>query len=194
VFKPGQGALWAFYETDLQELLMRQGTRFVRRPGTSPEASTAFVNFFNQAARISQLLFDESGAGPTVVFLLRPQTSPQIPEVSVSLDGQIGRFTQTQAAARTFEWGGSAATGASITAVIDGADVPVVTVPPGPWATFRLFHQAARFERQGSEWLVTWQVPGRATTITATLSFEKGQPIFQRDFMTLGQCVRQIAR
>lgn len=195
VFQPGQGALWSFYETDLQELLMRQGTRFVARAGSSPQADRGFVDFFNRAAEISRALFDDSGDGPAVVFLLRPQTSPQVSEVSVSLDGQSGRFTQTQAAARTFEWRGSGSTGASIAVRVGDADVQVARVDPGPWAVFRLFQQASKFERQGSGWLVEWQVPGRPLTLAADLSFEKGQPIFQREYLArLGQCVRRIAR
>jgi type VI protein secretion system component VasK len=194
-FQPGQGALWSFYESDLQELLSRQGTRFAPRAGASPQADRAFVDYFNRLADLSRAMFDDDGTGPAVMFVLRPQTSPEIPEVNVSLDGQSGRFTQTQAAAKTFEWQGGAATGASIVARIGDADVPVARVDPGPWATFRLFHQATRFARQGSGWLVTWQVPGRSTTLTAELTFEKGQPIFDREYMArLGQCVRRIAR
>jgi type VI secretion system protein ImpL len=195
VFQPGQGALWTFYDSDLQDLLQRQGTRYVRRAGSSPQADGAFVDFFNRAAELSRALFDDNGAGPSVVFLLRPQTSEQVPEVAVSLDGQNGQFTRTQQAGRTFEWRGGAATGASIAARVGDADVTVVRVDPGPWATFRLFQQAARFERQGGGWLVTWQVPGQSITVAAELSFDKGLPIFQREYLArLGQCVRRIAR
>jgi type VI secretion system protein ImpL len=194
VFKPGEGALWSFYESDLQELLLRQGARYVARAGVSPRADRAFVDFFNRAAEISRGLFDDAGDGPYVVFLLRPQTSAQVPEVSVSLDGQTGRFTQTQAAARTFEWRGGAATGASVVARMGDEEVTVARVEPGVWATFRLFQQASRFDRQGSGYVVEWPVPGRSASITAELSFEKGQAIFQREYLSrLGQCVRRIA-
>lgn len=195
VFKPGEGALWTFYETDLQELLMRTGNRFVARQGAAVQADRAFVDFFNRAADISRAFFDDDGDGPYAVFYLRPQTSAEIPEIVVSLDGQADRATQNAPKTIPFEWRGSAAAGASIVVRMGDAEVPVVREEPGLWATFRLFQRATRFERQGSGYIVEWQVPGRSAAVAAELSFEKGQPIFQRDYLSrLGQCPRRIAR
>ncbi len=193
--QPGNGALWQFYQDALQDLLLRQGSRYVAKAGATPQADIAFVDFFNRAAEVSSAFFDENGDGPFVVFALKPQTSPQIPEVTVNLDGRPDRFTPTQAASRTYEWRGGGTSGAQIRAKIGNANVIVVDAPPGPWAVFHVFYSATSFERRGAAWLVTWRVPGQTTTLSAELSFGKGTPIFQKDYLgRLGRCVTRIAK
>jgi len=192
VFQPGQGALESFYTSNLQNLLQKVGNRYVASGGSS--VNRAFVDFFNRASEVSRALFEDNGNGPQVRFTLRPRTSEEIPEVLVNLEGESWRYTRTQPGGHGFEWRGSAATGASITARIGGTDVRLAQTPPGPWATFRLFHQAARFDSQGSSWLVTWQTPDGSASVTAELSFEKGLPIFRRQYLAGLQCVGRIVR
>jgi type VI secretion system protein ImpL len=194
--KPGESALWTFYQDHLEDRMVRQGNRYEARPGTEPALSRGFVEFFNAAAGASEALFDESGEGPQTVFVLRPQTSDQLPEVTVSIDGQTQTFTRTQAAARTFLWEGDRARDAEVTGVIGGEPQVLLEVPPGPWALFRLF-QLADWEPLGAgsgRYTVRWDLPGQAATLTAELNLASRVPIFDRDFLDRIRCTPQVAR
>lgn len=192
--QPGQSALWAFYQDALQSLIAPQGTRYVARPGADPAPNPAFVSFFNRAADASNSLFDPQGAGPQVVFVLRPQTSDELPEITVSVDGQTQTFTRTQAAARTFVWEGARARDARISGRLAGAVVPLVEVPDGPWALFRLFQLADWEDLGGSRYRLRWSVPNQAQSFTAELNLAAPAPIFQRSFLDGLSCVSTVAR
>lgn len=192
--QPGQSALWAFYQDALQSLIAPQGTRYVARPGADPSANPAFVTFFNRAADASASLFDAQGAGPQVVFVLRPQTSDALPEITVSIDGQTQTFTRTQAAARTFIWEGARARDARITGRLGGAVVPLVEVPDGPWALFRLFQLADWQDLGGSRYQLTWRVPNQTLSFSAELNLAAPAPIFERAFLDGLSCVSTVSR
>ncbi len=191
VFQPDQGALNSYYASDLQNLLQKAGTSYLPRAGSSVNPN--FMTFFNKATEISRALFDDNGEGPVVRFTLQPSIAGSIDSVLVSLEGESWLYTSTRRGVHGFEWRG-AATGASITARVGGADVTVASAPPGPWATFRLFRQATRFEQRGSSWSVTWQAPGGSTTVNAELRFDKGLAAFDPRYFAGFQCVSRILR
>ena len=194
VLRPGQGALWTAYESGLQDLLMQQGTNYVARPGAAAQADSRFVTFFDRAADISRAFYDDNGEGPRIDFTARAETSQEIGQVRVNLDGQLETFTPTRAASRPFAWTGGSATGARIDARIGNADVLVAEAQAGPWATFRLFYQAT-FTRRGNAWLATWPIPGQTASVSVELSFVKGEPIFQPGYLSqLGACPTRIVR
>ena len=192
--QPGQSALWAFYQDALQSLIAPQGNRYVARPGADPAPNPAFVAFFNRAAEASSSLFDDQGAGPQIVFVLRPQTTDDLPEITVSIDGQTQTFTRTQAAARTFIWEADRARDARITGRLGGSVVPLIEVPDGPWALFRLFHLAEWQDLGGSRYQLTWRVPNQSLGFTAELNLAAPAPIFQRSFLDGLACVSTVAR
>jgi type VI secretion system protein ImpL len=194
VLRPDQGALWTSYASGLQDLLMQQGTNWVARPGAPAQADPRFVAFFDRAAAISRAFYDDNGEGPRVDFTARAETSQEITQVTVSLDGRRETFTPTQAASRPFAWTGGAATGARIDARVGTADLLVAEAPPGPWATFRLFYQAT-FTQRGNAWVATWSIPGHTASVSVELSFVKGQPIFRPGYLSqLGACPTRIVR
>ncbi len=192
--RPGQSALWAFYQDALQSLIAPQGNRYVARPGADTSPNPAFVSFFNRAADASASLFDAQGAGPQVVFVLRPQTSDDLPEITVSVDGQTQTFTRTQAAARTFVWEGARARDARILGRLGGVVVPLIEVPDGPWALFRLFQLADWEDLGGSRYRLRWSVPGQSVAFTAELNLAAPAPIFDRAFLDGLSCVSTVAR
>lgn len=192
--QPGQSAFWAFYQDALQSLIAPQGNRYVARPGADPSANPAFVTFFNRVADASASLFDAQGVGPQVVFVLRPQTSDQLEEITVSIDGQTQTFTRTQAAARTFIWEGARARDARISGRLAGSVIPLVEVPDGPWALFRLFQVADWQDLGGSRYQLTWRVPNQSLSFSAELNLAAPAPIFQRSFLDGLSCVSSVAR
>jgi len=194
LFAPENGALWSFYEDLGRSLMARQGNRFVAAPEASPRPTQEFLAFFNQAAEISRALFGDRGSSPEVVFALRPDTSDELPEVVVSIDGQTQRFTRTMAAAQTFVWQGGRADNVRISGVLGGEEVILLEAPSGPWALFRLFGQANWESSGDGRYRLRWAVPGRQIDVTAELSLPRGLPVFRADFMQDLRCATRIAQ
>ncbi len=194
LFGPDEGTLWVFYDDVGQSLLAREGGRYVAAPGASPEPTPEFVNFFNRASEVSRAFFGEQGRGAEIVFALRPQTSPELPEVAVSMDGLSHRFTRTVAAAQTFVWEGSRAQNIRITGQVDGQEVTLLEASDSPWALFRLLGRA-RWDQVGQErYELTWPISGQQMDLTMELSLARGIPVFRGDFMSNLNCASRIAR
>jgi len=194
LFAPETGVLWSFYEELGRSLMARQGNRFVAAPDASPRPTAEFLAFFNQAAEISRAFFGDRGSSPEVVFALRPDTSDDLPEIVVSIDGQTQRFTRTMAAAQTFVWQGSRADNARVSGLLDGSEVTLLEAPSGPWALFRLFGQANWESAGDGRYRLQWPVQGRQINITAELSLPRGLPVFRTDFMRDLRCASRIAQ
>lgn len=192
-FQPGGSALWAFYDDALQNLLVRQGSRYAARVGAAPQPSTAFLAFFNQAAEISRMLYDESGGGPHLTFFLRPHASSEIPEITVIIDAQRQTFSRTMAAGQTFDWVGESAREARIIGRVNNVDVTLLEAR-GTWAVFRLFQQAEWQDAGGGRYALRWRFPDRNLTLTAELSLEERVPIFRQEYLGRLSCVSRIAR
>ncbi len=194
VLQPGSSALWSFYNDALQGLLVPQGRAYAPKPGATPQPTSAFVAFFNRAAALSHTLYDDAGNGPRVGFTLRPQTTPELPEITVNIDGNVGKVTRTLAASHTYTWNGQTARTARITAQVGGSEVTLLDARPGTWALFHLFETASWKSTGGGRYLVTWSLPDQHTTLTAELSFAGGLPIFSRDYLDQFRCVSDVAR
>lgn len=194
LFQRGSSALWTFYEDVLQGLLTRQGTRFAARVGASPQPSPSFVAFFNRAAEFSETIYDERGAGPRISFLLRAQTTDELPEITINIDGQAQTFTRTFAAARPYTWEAARAQLIRISGSLNGRDETLLE-GSGPWGIFRLF-QVAEWEPLGADrYMLRWPVTGTNLTLSAELTLNPGSPaIFRRDFFSGFECVSRISQ
>ncbi len=192
LFSPAGNAFSTFFNGGLQDVMVQQGPRYAAKLGATPQPSGAFVAFFNRASDISHTLYDTDGSGPTVAFVLRPQTSPDVPQVDVSIDGQTQTTTRTVAAAHTFEWDGARARDARITATIRGNTV-TLQAPPGPWALFRLMQQADWQSQGGGRYTLRWRLP-QGGALAADINFAKVSPVFMRDYLGGLRCVSEVAR
>ncbi len=194
LFQRGASALWAFYDDVLQGLIARQGTRYAARVGATPQPSAQFVEFFNRAAEFSEAIYDERGVGPAISFLLRAQTSDELPEVTINIDGQAQTFTRTFSAARPFTWQGERAQLIRVSANVNGRDVTLLE-GAGPWGIFRLFQTADWESLGGDRYMLRWQLTGTPSTVAAELTMNPGSPpIFRRDYFNQLTCVAQIVR
>lgn len=187
IFRPNDGVLWSFYQSVLQNLLTRQGSP---KPGATPRPSRSFATFFGRAAAFSGALYDQSGAGPSVVFELQPEIPAGATEIVVDVDGQQGTFTPTIRPSKTFSWDGGRANQVRVVARMNGASV-TLDEEKGPWAVFRLF-QKGSWTGNGP-YQVTWRFP--QTSLTAQVSFEAGTPpVFRPGYLApLRRCVSRIA-
>jgi type VI secretion system protein ImpL len=191
-FQPGASLISTFYQDALGELLDRRGRQYGARIGADPPPSPAFVAFFNRAAAVSYAMFDDQGNGPQVAFSFRPHTTAEMPEITVSMDGQVRTFTRTEAAAQTFTWSAAHARGLRITARIGGVETPLLE-GQGIWGVFQVFQQASWASAEGSRHTIQWRLPGQQQTLSADISFARGVPIFNPATLSFA-CVPRIAR
>ena len=189
VFQPGQSAL-AELLGNVSAVVVRQGRRWEPKLGADPPPTAAFRRFLGAATDFSGALYDPAGGGPEVGFRVRPQTSPEIPEVGVSFEGRTRRFTRTFAASEPFEWRGGAAD-AQLTALVGGSEV-VVAQAAGGWAPFRLFAQGQWQAAGEGHWLVRWRVPGAQQPLVLDVTFARGIPVFDPSFLRGLSCVSRM--
>ena len=190
VFQPGASALAELQEA-VQDVVSRQGSRYVARAGATPRAGSGFLASLGRAAELSRALYPDDGEGPRVRFTLRPHTSAEVPEVVVTVDGKTHRFTRTRAARESFAWRGADGGDARLVARAGGAEV-VLAEAQGPWAAFRLFRGAAWQEAGDGRFVVRWPVPGQAAPLSAEVDFAGGVPVFSPDYLGRLTCVSRI--
>lgn len=192
-FKPGASALSTLLG-GLQDLVVRQGDQYVARPGAQPQPSPAFLAMLNRLVQISEALYDPTGAGPRVAFVLAPQATETLPEVVVTINRENVTVTRTNAGSRSFQWDANSATEARISARVGGGALNSLTGYQGTWAIFRLFGQAQWQPVSATQYRLTWTVAQPATTITAELRFVNRTPIFDPNLIGGVSCVSRVAR
>ncbi len=193
MFKPGSSALWSFYDEKVRELLVPQGEGYGRVVGAAVQPTREFELFFNRAAEISRALFSGEGSGPEIMFELRPEPTTLIPEVRVEIDGQTQTVSATSRASRTFVWQGAGARSARIDATVGRTRVTVAQAQ-GPWAVFRLFHQAdPSWDRIApGHYRVRWRVPSQNAVLLGDVRFDERIPIFKPDYLQRLQCASRM--
>lgn len=189
---PSTGYWWAFYQDNLSSLYTKQGSRFVAQTGGEAEPTAEFQNYLNQLLRISNGMFSDDGSQLQIRFLLRMDASPQVPEITVNMEGRQARYTQTASPFQTFEWNGEAMS-TRITARVGNQLETFVELPPNPWWVFRALSLAQVEARGADTYRVTWR--NGAVAITGELKLDKPSSIFVPN--TLGGvagCTSRIAR
>lgn len=201
MFRPQTGQLWTFYNETLQSFLQKQGTQYVLNPSGGMQLTPAFIAFFNRAARFSDALYPGGTGDPLLRYSLAPQRSDQIKEMSVTIDGQTNKGTNS----RPYTWTGSPSHNVRISAKLSGGSDFEFQARQGPWALFRFFADADRWSQSGDgyflEWIVRQGREGRPVTVggkelTYRFVVDTGgaAPVFQKDFLIGLRCVSQAAR
>lgn len=194
IFKPGESALWSFYDRSLSGLLERRGNQYAAVPDADPRPTPQLVSFFNNAATLSNSLFSDTGEGPELVLGLRILLSDRLSEVEVNIDGQVHRFTRSAPGIQAFQWTADRARNATVSGILDGETVRLIEPQPGQWALFRLFQIAEWTPQGGGRYTVRWPLTGRNLVLEGEVSTNSSTPILSRSFLSGLRCTSRIVR
>jgi type VI secretion system protein ImpL len=198
IFKPKEGVLWQFYEQNLQKALMRSGTHFVANPGGGVNITSSFLNFLNHASDFTEAAY-QGGAGPKFNYSVKPELSPDMQSIKLSIDGNTVTYTSANSGAKPFVWPG-AAPGTRLNVTFQGGKDFDYPNYPGLWSVFRFVAEANKRIGDIVEETLTSGANSRPITnpttgqpITVRLEFIANPPIFTPGYFTFG-CVSDVAR
>ena len=206
VFQPPQGALWAFYDANLQKLLLRQGGQFVANPSAGVTLNPAFLTFWNRAASFSDAIYPEGASQPRLVYSLKLYPVPGIDNVTLSIDGTAISTTASNAGPRQFIWSGNPKSEVKLTGALGRGTELAFASYEGLWAPFQFFGDADRWTTSGSmntlEWVPRQGRAGRPITLPdgspLTIRFDldmgRAASVFQKAFLSSLTCTAEIAR
>jgi type VI secretion system protein ImpL len=203
IFRRPDGALWAFYDSSLQKLLTRQGTRYVPASVPGINLTPGFVAFFNNAAAFTDALYPANAAEPKLPYTLRPLASEGIQSMSLRLDGQVITYSGGNAQPRQFSWPGPSRE-ARATVKFGSTDLEWSNYD-GPWAVFQFFGDAERWQRGAGtghslEWMIRagrkpMTLPnGNPLMVRFELDMGALPPVFQKGYFASLACVAEVAR
>jgi len=195
-FRPQDGALWQFHAQSLQQLLERQGTQFVAKPGTMT-VTPGFVNFFNRAAAFSDAAYPGGAQQPRLAYTLRSDLTGNNQSFTLTIDGQTFTNSGGKAASKQFVWPGSAA--GTVMQVKFGGEGFNWPRYDGLWSAFEFFGDSE--ERNGHlEWtLRTGQSARQVTTaagqpVVVRFDLDMSPPVFRKGYFSNWSCVAEVAR
>jgi type VI secretion system protein ImpL len=192
IFKPGESALWTFYDDALADLVSREGSRYRERSGAPLSVDGTFLRFFNRAMRISEALY-EGGAAPAVDLLIRLRTSELIPVLRIRIDTRDAEFRQDFSQETPFRWDAEGASAARITGFIGGEEEILVSAE-GPWALFRVLQDADWDDQGGGRYVLVWDIPEHGAKFEGILRLSGNNPIFKAGFFDGLSCPQPVAR
>jgi type VI secretion system protein ImpL len=166
MFQPGSGSLWLLYENALQKVLAKRGAQFAASEAGTVRVTPAFVRFFNRAAAISEALYKDGGAEPRLSFTLTPILAPGITSATVSLESQTAKFSGESAETKPFLRLNAAGAAAELSAQLGDIDWTLAKYQE-PWAVFRLFRGADRWQQSGDGYTVEWTLRQGRRPLTA---------------------------
>ncbi|MDQ6663196.1 MAG: hypothetical protein M3Z23_02250 [Acidobacteriota bacterium] len=198
IFRPGQGALWAFYEQNLKKLLPKNGDSYAPVAGGKPALNKDFVNFFNKAAAFSNALY-QNGASqePKLTFALKPAFGGDITSVTLTLDGQTVNFQPDTPAAK-FNWPGTDVRMVAKSKIVDSFPWTYT----GLWAVFEYFQDADKpapspewWEKQGAPARPVYSsIPNQPLGVHFDLDMMGAPPVFQKGYFRDMSCVSEVAK
>lgn len=204
ILRPGEGLLWTFYENNLKDYLVKQGSQYVVKPDSGVRITPAFAAFFNRAALFTGTIYKD-GKDPHLVYTMTALPAQGLQSLTLSLDGQVLKATGKGNESKQFVWPGAATREARLAGSLGGPEFGFLSYD-GLWATFRFFADADRFQASGAVYNLDW-VPrqgqsaqpmtlasGKALTIPFQLDLGGAPPIFQKGYLAGFQCVSTVAQ
>jgi type VI secretion system protein ImpL len=202
VFRKPDGALWKLYDENLQKLLPKQGALYVAMPGGAVTLNPAFVNFFNQAAALSDFFYGGGSQDPHFTYILKPVPTDGIQTVNLQLDGQQMSYSGGPAAAKNFVWQTTGAHEAK--ASVKFGETPLTwSNDEGLWAVFQFFGKAEQWRPAGTGNVLEWVLRlgkdpvlanGKPLTVRFELDMGGGPQVFQKGFLSRLGCVAEVAK
>jgi type VI secretion system protein ImpL len=203
VFRKPDGALWSFYDQNLQKLLVAQGDRYVPAPAGGVTLTPSFVAFFNSAASFSDALYAGGSKEAHFKFTLRPEPVEGIQNMSVQIDGQTLAYSG-KPVSKEFTWQAGAKHSATATVKFGNGPDLAWSDNEGLWAVFRFFGKAERRQPIAGAETLDWVIRigkdpvklpgGKPLTVRLTLDMESGPSLFQPGYFARMGCPADVAR
>jgi type VI secretion system protein ImpL len=197
IFKPKEGALWAFYDANLQKVLTRQGSQFAPASGGGITVNPAFLGFLNRAAQFTDLAYANNSPDPHFSYSVKPVVAPDTDTIKLVIDGQAADFNAS-GAAKQFTWPG-AAHGVQLTVKFKGSTPYEYPSYDGIWAVFQFVGDADK--RVGSEIEMALRAgkQGRAVLyngqpVIVRFDLAANPPVFDKGYFSGLACVAEVAK
>ncbi len=199
VFEPKKGALWAFYDANLQKILQRQGNQFVPVSSSGMTVNPAFIAMMNRAAAFTTAAYAEGAADPRFTYTVKAVLSPDQDSVKMTIDGQAVTFTQSSQTAKPFVWPGqTSGTQASVSYKGTGNDYAFY---PGLWSIFHFVQDANKRTGPLVEMILESGqsrqpvlVQGTGKPVTLTFEITANPPIFDPGYFSGMACVADVVK
>jgi type VI protein secretion system component VasK len=200
VFKPKDGAIWQFYDANLQKALPRQGSQFAPSPTAGLQINSAFIGFLSRAAAFSDAAYAGGAAEPRLSYAVKLLPSQDIDAFKVQVDGQSGDFA-AGGAAKQFLWPGPGPHGLQYTIRLKGGSEVAFTGGEGLWSVFQFVNEA---DRHTGTLIETTPRSGRAgrpalnpasgQPIVLRIDISVNPPVFDKGYFSGFGCVADIAK
>jgi type VI secretion system protein ImpL len=200
VFKPKDGAIWQFYDANLQKALTRQGSQFAPSPTAGLQINSAFIGFLSRAAAFSDAAYAGGAAEPRLSYAVKLLPSQDIDAFKVQVDGQSGDFA-AGGAAKQFLWPGPGPHGLQYTIRLKGGSEVAFTGGEGLWSVFQFVNEA---DRHTGTLIETTPRSGRAgrpalnpasgQPIVLRIDISVNPPVFDKGYFSGFGCVADIAK
>jgi type VI secretion system protein ImpL len=203
LFRKPDGALWIFYDQNLQKLLPKQGSTYVPVPAAGVTLNPAFTGFFTAAAAFSDAAYAGGAQDPHLTYNLKPEPADGIQTVSVNIDGQTLSYSGGAATAKQFTWQGSGSHDAKATVKFGNGPDLAWSNNEGLWSAFQFFAKAERWQPAGAGYMLEWVIRigkdpvtlpgGKPLTVRFDLDMAGAPPVFQKGYFSRMACVADVA-
>jgi type VI secretion system protein ImpL len=198
IFKPKDGAIWQFYDANLQKLLTRTGSQFTPNPAGGVTISPVFLGFLNRAAQFTDTAYGNGASDPHVTFTVKALPTADTDSIKLAIDGQTADFGAALNN-KTFTWPG-AAHGASVGVTYKGTPPYMLDSMDGLWGIFRMVGDANTRTGSQIQWILTTGKPPHPVyrngnqPVTATLDITANPPVLDRNYFAGLSCVAEVAK
>jgi len=203
ILRRPDGALWAFYDANLQRLLPKQGAQYVAASAGAITLNPTFVGWFNRWAALADALYGGGSQDPHLVYTLKPVPSEGIEGLTLRLDGQTLTTTAAGGAAKQFTWPGTTTREAKASVKFGGTDLGW-SDNDGLWAVFQFFEEAERWVPSGGSYQLEWTVragkkpmtlpSGKPLTVRFELNMGGAPAVFEKGYLSKFGCVADVAK
>ena len=190
LFRPSGSAL-ASVTGNLQNVIEKIGSEYRARPGAQRPPTQQFLSMLNRMQRISDALYGANPQQPGFQYLVTPQPTEALPEITFSINGRNHTVTPTERGLGRFDWDPSDREARITARQPDGQPVTLVDYTT-PWSSFRLFGQGRWETAANGASRVTWTV--NTGTVSADLRFPGGVAIFDPSLFSGLSCVSRVVQ
>jgi type VI secretion system protein ImpL len=204
IFRPTDGRLDQFFETNLRSYLTRQGSQFTRKPDSKVQVTEGFLRFLTRAYSFSDALYRNGSREPSLTYTMKAMPAEGVKSVSLSMDGQELDSPGSGGVSKDFVWPGTSSRAARLSGSFGGPTIGFISYD-GLWAVFRFFGDADQFQATGGTYTLQWvprqgqssqpmRIEGKIISLPFQLDLKGAPPIFQKGYLAGFQCVADVAR